>query len=481
VTTLSEFLKKLIMLRSNSSGEVAIVRDGRSITYGDLQPLVIASAGWLAARGVRPGQVVAISVDDDMAHLVFALGLLAVGAWQVNTASHEAPATRADLAKRTRATVQLTSSAEFAIPGLDHIFWNGDLCFEGGIYVVPTGGGGGFFSTSGTTGTQSIVQMDEALLVEQASRGFVDPGDGLFKAASMEFGHVKRNRLFAVWSGSRNILRASRDSSRLSVWLSQSGATVVDVSRVALTGLLADKAGGLPLSMTLRVEGSMIPADLRDRVMRELTRNFYVRYASTETGSISLAKPQDHVNEGTLGVPAQDVEIAIFSANGEASQSGEVGEIWLKTPGMVNSYFDDPAKTAVRFSDGWFRPGDLGRFLPDGQLILMGRKDDMINMSGIKIFPIEIERVLSSHPDVVAVAVFPFPSKVHGHIPVAALELRADAMDRRDEILANLMKSSRAKLGIRAPRKLIAYEYLPRNAMGKILTRDLLLNFEGLT
>lgn len=475
------FLDRLVSLSSRQGLDVAVSAADRRVLYRDLPALVMDAAVRLHAAGIGPGRVVAITVADETEHLILALALLALGAWQVNTASHESDATRVDLALRTGADLHLTDCPHITIADLPQVLWTPGMAPSGARAVLPQGGGGAFFSTSGTTGRQSIVKMDEAMLVQQAQRNHTQRADRFFKAASMEFGHSKRNRLFALWCGSLNMFRPARDPATLSAWLAASGANMAEVSRVNLTGMLSDGASALPADIALRAEGSAIPSNLRKAIMAKVTPNFHVRYASTETGLIAVAGPQDHCIDGGLGHPMDDIEIRIASADGAPLPPEEVGEIWLRRPGMVMGYFDDPAKTAQRFRDGWFLPGDMGKRMPDGRLVMVGRKDDVINLSGIKIFPVEVERALASHPDVTAVAVFPIPSTVHGQLPVAVVELRPDALDRRDAILLSLTQSARAELGIRAPRKVLACETMPRNAMGKIVTRELLPLFERQT
>lgn len=474
---MSGFLERLGTLAATQGHDTALRMDGARLTFADLPAQVIDRAARLGAAGLRAGSVVAVTIADDYEHMIVALALLSIGAWQINAASHDSAATRSDLAQRVGADVQLCDTPAADIPGLAVVRWMRGGPAGTAPAACPAGGGGAFFSTSGTTGRQSIVRLTEAQLIRQSERRHTRPGDRYFKAATMEYGHVKRNRLFALWCGSENVLRA-RDAGSLSAWLAQSGVTIADISRVNLTGLLAENATQLPATLALRAEGSAVPPDLRRAVLSRVTPNFYIRYAATETGLIAIAQPDQHGVEGALGQPRDDIEIGIVSDRGEPLPPGETGEIRLRSPGMASGYFDEPEKTALRFRDGWFLPGDMGRIDRDGQLVLVGRKDDMINLSGIKIFPIEVERVLAAHPDVRGVAVFPIDSKIHGQIPVAAIELGPDAIDRRDAILADLMRTARAELGLRAPRKLIACDTFPRNAMGKVVTRDLRSLFE---
>ena len=148
---------------------------------------------------------------------------------------------------------------------------------------------------------------------------------------------------------------------------------------------------------------------------------------------------------------------------------GEIGEIRIRAPGMSTGYLDDERATARHFSDGWFRPGDLGTFTPDGVLIVYGRADDVMILNGIKIAPAEIERVLERHPAVKAVAAFPLPSPVHGELPVAAVELVAGASaDERE-----LQTFAREALGLRAPRRVMIVSALPSTVQGKVDIRRL--------
>ena len=84
---------------------------------------------------------------------------------------------------------------------------------------------------------------------------------------------------------------------------------------------------------------------------------------------------------------------------------------------MATSYVDDPELSSRRCRDGWFWPGVVVRRRADGVLIVEGRKDDMMILNGINIFPAEIEQVLESHPAVAAAAALPLESPAHGHIP----------------------------------------------------------------
>jgi acyl-coenzyme A synthetase/AMP-(fatty) acid ligase len=111
----------------------------------------------------------------------------------------------------------------------------------------------------------------------------------------------------------------------------------------------------------------------------------------------------------------------------------------------------------------------MGTITRDGILRYLGRKDDMMMLNGINIFPAEIERTLEEHPAVKHAAAFPLASPVFGDIPAAAVELNGTAPVDEPALIAY----SRERLGARAPRSIVIVDALPRNAAGKVVKREL--------
>ena len=144
---------------------------------------------------------------------------------------------------------------------------------------------------------------------------------------------------------------------------------------------------------------------------------------------------------------------------------------------MATAYVGDAVATARHFRDGWFVPGDFASLDREGRLVIHGRADDMMILNGINIFPVEIERVLETHPAVAVAAAFPLASPVHGQIPMAAVELRDGHASSGAELLAWV----RRELGVRAPRHVEVVAALPRNAQGKVVKRDLARHFSRVT
>jgi acyl-CoA synthetase (AMP-forming)/AMP-acid ligase II len=129
-------------------------------------------------------------------------------------------------------------------------------------------------------------------------------------------------------------------------------------------------------------------------------------------------------------------EIRIVGSDGAPLPAGEVGEVWLQGPTVVRGYLGDPAITAGNFTDGWLRTGDLGTLSAAGDLVIRGRIKELINRAGEKISPERVEGVLSSHPDVLEVAVFGVPDTLYGETVAAVIVPRASAAPTADELAA---------------------------------------------
>ena len=104
-----------------------------------------------------------------------------------------------------------------------------------------------------------------------------------------------------------------------------------------------------------------------------------------------------------------------------------------------------------------------------GSLCLLGRLDDVMNLRGIKVYPSEIERVLERDPAVKTAAAFALRSQLHGEIPVAAIEWQGDARPDAGALLTRV----REELGVRAPRRIVVVDALPRTSTGKVARREL--------
>ncbi len=185
-----------------------------------------------------------------------------------------------------------------------------------------------------------------------------------------------------------------------------------------LRRLLELPKASVPLMPGVRLllsSGSSLYPEERRRIMRELCPNFFNFYSSSEGGGISLLRPE-HPDEASLSVGQVvfGAEVQIIDENHKPVPPGTVGMIRYRGGAVANSYYRNPEESAVAFRDGWYYPGDVGRFDADGFLYLTGRVKDMIIRGGVNIYPAEIEQTLIAHSAVAEAAVVGWPSQERG-------------------------------------------------------------------
>lgn len=207
-------------------------------------------------------------------------------------------------------------------------------------------------------------------------------------------------------------------------------------------------------------------------------------YGMTETSGTVVADYPGLSEEGGPRRPADACgkllpwigEVAIFSPEtGEPCAVGETGEIWVRSPQVVDGYWKRPEETASTFrADGWFRTGDAAYIDADGFVFLKDRIKDMIISGGENVFPAEVEAVLAELPDVREVAVIGVPSEKWGETVKAVIVSRADAA--LDE--AQVMAYARENLAhFKCPTSVDFVGELPHNSSGKILKAELRAQF----
>jgi long-chain acyl-CoA synthetase len=216
--------------------------------------------------------------------------------------------------------------------------------------------------------------------------------------------------------------------------------------------------------------GDLLPRQTYDRFLERFGVPIRSLYGSTEAGSIAInTDPDREVVAGSLGPPLRNVTIEIRGADGTKLPAGVDGDIWVKSPSIPATGYDNRTDlTQETFRAGFYKTGDIGRLNDRGHLILSGRKQSFINIAGNKVDTAEVEEVLQSCPGVREAAVLGVEVPRLGTLIKAALV--TDGPCRPAEI----REFCRQKIAFyKVPRLIEAYPSLPRNAMGKVLKSEL--------
>jgi acyl-CoA synthetase (AMP-forming)/AMP-acid ligase II len=227
------------------------------------------------------------------------------------------------------------------------------------------------------------------------------------------------------------------------------------------------------------VGGGPVTPGLADGARARFRAALATRYSCTEAG-IGLGTAFDDPDEDavvSVGRPHAAVDLAVLDGDDEPVDDGAVGAVCLRSPAVMTGYWRDPDATRAAFTrDGFVRTGDLGWVDERGRLRLVGRTKEMYVRGGYNVYPVEVESVLSTHPDVAAVAVVPRPDPVMGEVGVAVVVPRDPARPPTLDVLRFHARSGLA--GYKLPESVRVVEALPLTAMDKVDRRALVRQLE---
>jgi long-chain acyl-CoA synthetase len=172
----------------------------------------------------------------------------------------------------------------------------------------------------------------------------------------------------------------------------------------------------------------------------------------------------------SVGVPAPNTIVRIQGDDGQDLPLGEIGEIVADGPQVVAGYWGKPEETAANLPGGALKSGDVGFMSPEGWVFIVDRKKDMINASGYKVWPREVEDVLAEHPAVRESAVVGVPDEKRGETVKAFVSLKSGATVTPEELIAHCKQRMSA---YKYPRSIELIDELPKTVTGKILRREL--------
>jgi long-chain acyl-CoA synthetase len=210
------------------------------------------------------------------------------------------------------------------------------------------------------------------------------------------------------------------------------------------------------------------------RRFEELTGGKIIEaYGLTESMIASVCTPVLGVRKpGAVGVPVPDVEIRIVDhiSDGGDQSVGQVGEILMRAPQLMEGYWQNTKETADIILDGWLHTGDLGYLDEEGYLFIVDRKKDVIKPGGFQVWPREVEEVIATHPSVLENGVAGVPDDYKGEAVKAWVVLREGCELSVDDLKAHCRKELAA---YKVPKHIEFRTSLPKSMIGKVLRREL--------
>ncbi|MCB0045676.1 MAG: o-succinylbenzoate--CoA ligase [Caldilineaceae bacterium] len=461
-------------------GRAALFTQTESISYQTLNRRVAELCGRLAAAGVSPGDRVAALLTPG---LFYATLVHAAARLQATLAPLNARLTHAEIARqlgRTRPRLLLVDE-DFASIGSalslpDLVIRRTDELPAGAPVWQPPcpwslDATQAILFTSGTSGEPKGAQISFAnhfwSAMASAERLGAEPEDRWLSCLPLY--HVGGLAVLfrACLTGTAAILHPRFDVDAFHHAIDSQAVTGTSVVPTMLQRLLATRTAPWPQTLrTVLLGGAAAAPELMAEARRQAL-SVATTYGMTEACSqIATAPPAlAQIKPGTAGKPLFPLAIRILNESGEELEAGEIGEIAVRGPTVMQGYLDDPAATRRVLPDGELRTGDMGYLDAEGDLWPVQRRSDLIISGGENIYPAEVENALAGHPAVARSCVVGLPHAEWGEQVAALVELHPDAQVTGDELLGYI-KDRLASY--KRPRIIRFTDALPQTASGKV-------------
>jgi len=216
--------------------------------------------------------------------------------------------------------------------------------------------------------------------------------------------------------------------------------------------------------------GASLPLEILNSFYTKTGKKVIEGYGLSEASPAVAFNPLGATKPGSIGLPVPGVEVKIIAGDGRETVTGEIGEIIVKGPNVMLGYYGLPGETEEALRNGWLYTGDLAYKDEDGYIFIVDRKKDMVIVSGLNVYPREVEEIIYQHPLVQEAAVIGVPDKKRGET-VRAFIVPKEGMQLNKKELLSFLKKNLASYKL--PREIIEVGAMPKTATGKISKKDL--------
>jgi acyl-coenzyme A synthetase/AMP-(fatty) acid ligase len=461
---------------------IAIISDdGGELRFADVASGTGSIASMLAAQGLVEGDVVGTSMRSSPLNLLLQIALARLGAVSVTLHPALPRPERRSLARHFDVAAVVAENKKLVLKDRSLILidpsWTEPARASKRPFKECEGGDQPmrFQLTSGTTGVPKAVVRPHSwpleLMRQQSPIKRITPDSRFLCRMDVNTSVTLHHCLHHLSVGSAVVFSTARNIGDVFEAIDRHHVTHAFVSPIMLerwVRALPDGQVRFPGITNLTVGGGRLREALQHEVFARVTPNVFINYGIVEAGSIAGADPEMlRQAPACAGRPYPWAEVQIIDENERPLPAGEQGIVRVRSPGVAPGYYRNPAATAKAFRDGWFYSSDIGRFTPDGILMIESRSDDLIILGGIKVNPARIEDVLSTHPEVMESAAFAAQSDA-GRIVMMAAVVTRGTLDEQA-----LIRYCRERLGVVTPERIFSLPELPRNAMGKVVRRKL--------
>jgi acyl-CoA synthetase (AMP-forming)/AMP-acid ligase II len=442
------------------------------VSYGTLAVSMANVARTALSQGLKPGNIVAISVSEGIFHAILTLTFMRLGLVPVAGKPEAMPK-----GLHIDALVTDRPNDFFGTPNIiafdpswtlgensafdyDSVHRSGedDLC--------------AIILTSGSTGEAKAIGFTHKILAKRISGYFYSKGPRFLTGTRLfcDLGAATspgfRYMIFMLWRGGA-VYFLGPDPTAILQTLDLHKIDIMSTSPYGLSQFVQyfERDSAYECSFqSIVTQGAMLTKELSERVRARMCQNLYCSYGSTEVATVAMA-PANILADipGAVGYVEPGVTVEILDASGQVLPAGREGPIRVRSACLVNGYVGDPETSAKVFRDGFFYPGDLGYLTPDRMLVITGREKTVLNLGGLSVNPEKIEEVVNGFPGIEQSAVLSRVNELGIEEPWA-LVVSKSAVDE-----PALRGYCQEKLGdLSTPKRFVPVDSIPRSGQGKI-------------
>jgi long-chain acyl-CoA synthetase len=481
----------------------ALISRNRTITYGELVDSADRLRGGLAGLGITDGDRVALICGNGHPFVIAYLACVGLGAAVVplNPTSPPAELERELAAVGARAVVVDRSAAGWrdvdrtGLGSIEHVIavdtdvLDDGVAFDDVLAAAPLPVANvapdhvaALMFTSGTAGSPKAAMLTHGNLLANVEQAWsttrrVGPDDVVYGAVPL-FHIFGLNVVlgFSLSVGAAVLLVQRFDPVAALESIRARGVTVIPGAPALWAAFveLEDAPPDAFATVRLALSGAAkLPVPVAERMLERFGVAIAEGYGLTEASPVVTSSAGLPPRFGSAGKVLAGVELRLVDEDGEDALVGDVGQVWVRGPNVFAGYLDDPEATArVLTPDGWLRTGDIGVCDDDGWLYLVDRAKDLVIVSGFNVYPAEVEEVLAEHPGVAEVGVAGVHHDATGEA-VVAFVVREPGSDVDETELGEHARNHLARY--KCPSRIVFVDQLPRNPMGKLLRRELVV------
>jgi malonyl-CoA/methylmalonyl-CoA synthetase len=485
----AHFLRDLRSTIANQAAQPALVHQHRLYSYGELETHVVRCAAWFQSLGVEPGDRVALCTPNKWPFLVAHLATFYAGAVSLplnpRYTSEEMRYFLTDSGARLAVVgpenLALLNQLQLGLPALqavvpDSVVWQaGNTTFRDP--VLRASDAALMIYSSGTTGwpkgvVHSHANMGFSLQALRACWRLASD-DRVVNALPLFHVHGLCFATHLTWLAGGCVLLEDSFHPQETLDAVGRGTVFMAVPAMYYRFLEHSEFAAAAHSWTNVRLFTCGSAPIRPEVLPQLEtilgRPVINRYGMSEAFVITSLPLDGPWPTGSVGLPLDGIEVRVDRDDQSLAATGEVGSVRLRGRNLFREYWGKQEATRAAFADGWFDTGDLGMKDAAGFLTLAGRKNDLIITNGYNVYPQVVERVLNECPGVKESAVVGVPDPRRGE-RVLAIVVRGDA-----DVDENRLRKfwGERLVDYQRPVEVLFVDALPRNAMGKVLRREL--------